>query len=270
MSRIDLSIIIVNYNTLNLVVDCVESIKKYSKNFIYEIIIVNNYPEGNDYKKIKKLYQKNDNIKILKSKNFGFGTANNFGTKIAHGEYLFFLNSDTKILDNSIYKMLNFIHKHDEIGALNPMLRHPDKSIQKHYFGNFQSLDSVVFRKPKGENFEMDKEYFYRQRITGAAMIIKKSKFIDIGGFDQKFFMYFEDEDLCRRLINVGFNNAVLTTAEIIHLEGKSSRLNKTKKRMYWESQNYYWIKNRGFFIYFLMRLLRIPYVLWLKILRRA
>lgn len=268
MGKIDLSIISANFNTFNLVVDCIESIKKNTRNIKFEIIVVNNYPQDNDYQRLKKLYGEEDYIKIMKSKNYGFGTANNLGVKKACGEYLLFLNSDTKVIDNSIIKMVEFLRRHNEIGALNPLLCHPDKSRQKHYFGDFQSLGSVVLRKPRGENYEKDKEFFYRQRITGAVMMIKKSKFIDIGGFDEKFFMYFEDEDLCRRLLNNGMKNAILTSAEIIHLEGKSS-LNKTKKRMYYQSQNYYWIKHRGLFIFLMMRFLRLPYILWQKIMGR-
>jgi len=263
MRKIDLSIIIVNYQTLDLTIDCLKSILcRLERNF--EVIVINNHPQSGDGRELKKIYGGNNSIKILESKNFGFGAANNLGVKSTQGEFMLFLNSDTKIIDQSIQKMIRFMQTHPEIGALNPLLYHPDGKRQKHYFGDFQSLISIITRRPKKEKVETGRDYFYRQRVTGAAMMVRKKDFLSVGGFDQKFFMYFEDEDLCRRLYNLGKKNAILTTAKIIHLEGKS--LNPaSRKKMYYQSQNYYWQKHYGYFMMFLMRFLRFPYILWQK-----
>lgn len=261
MEKINLSIIIVNFNTLNLTVDCLKSILSHlSLNF--EIIVVNNYPQGGDAKKLRNKYRGERRIRILESPNHGFGAANNLGVEFARGKYILFLNSDTLVKNDSLEKMAVFMRQHHEIGALNPLLLHPDGSRQKNYFGDFQTLTSVILRKFNNK-LEKNKKFFFYPRITGAAMMIRKDLFESVGGFDEKFFMYFEDEDLCRRLINSGKKNAVLTTARIIHLEGRSSSTYNNRKRMYYQSQNYYWRKHKGLFLEMVMRTFRFPYLIW-------
>ncbi len=104
-----------------------------------------------------------------------------------------------------------------------------------------------------------ERDYFYAQMVSGAAMMIKKANFDKVGGFDENFFMYLEDDDLCRRLNNIKLKNAVLCTAKIIHLE-ESGNTDSQKRRMYYQSQNYYFQKHFGVFTALLMRLLRLPY----------
>jgi len=262
MKKIDLSIIIVNYNTLDLTASCIKSILKHS-NLNFEIIIINNYPQSKDPKKLKNKY-KDSRIIIMESPNHGFGAANNLGVEYARGKYILFLNSDTLVKNNSLEKMVTFLGRHPEVGALNPLLFHPNGTRQKNYFGDFQTLSSVILRR-SSNRLKKNKKFFYCQKITGAALMLRKNLFESIGGFDQKFFMYFEDEDLCRRIINSGKKNAIMTTAKIIHLEGKSSST-YNKKKMYYQSQDYYWRKHKGLFLEMVMRTLRFPYLIWQKL----
>lgn len=262
MKKIDLSLIIVNFNTSNLVYDCLKSIKKHL-DLNYEVIIVENSPEPG------KRIQDTDISKIMPSTNYrllttnynaGFGSANNLGAKNAKGKYLLLLNPDTLIVDDSIQKMHDFIYQHNEIGALSCLLYNDIecKKMQKNFFGRFQSLGGLTVRRNNYQKIDLSKEFFYADIVTGADLMIKKETFDQAEGFDEKIFMYLEDDDLCKRLINLGYKNAVLNTARIIHLEGQSTN-NTTRKKHYYESQNYYWRKHNGLFATVLMRIIRWP-----------
>lgn len=256
--KLDLSIIIVNYNTSKLTLGCIESVKKSIKNLDYEIIVVNNSDKP-EQSKILHQNQPND-IKIIDSKNRGFGTANNSGAKAAKGEYLLLLNSDIKVSDNSIFLMLKFLTKHQEIAALSPLLYQEDgKTLQKHFFGSFPTFLSLTFRRWQGRNADLQKDFFNSQMVSAAAMMIEKKKYDKVCGFDQNFFMYCEDDDLCRRLTQADHKNAVLTKAKMIHLEGRSAS-NKKRLKMYYKSQSYYWQKHNGTSARVLMEIIRWPY----------
>ncbi|TSC94111.1 MAG: glycosyltransferase [Candidatus Berkelbacteria bacterium Athens1014_28] len=270
MNKLELSIIIVDYKSLNFTLKLIASIEEFCKEINYEIIVVDNDPSADSAEKLKKKFTNKKNYKILKAKkNAGFGSGNNLGAKVAKGEYLLLLNPDTEIVDDSIEKMLDFLSKHAEIGALSPILYQKDAStIQRHSFGKFQTLLLVIFRRQAGSSFPRSREstnsFFYSEMITAAALMIKKDLFNKIGGFDEKYFMYFEDEDLCREISKLGYKNAVLITAKIIHHEGQSST-SKEKKQFYYKSQDYYWQKWNGPVLTILMKTLRTPYLFFQK-----
>ena len=258
--EIELSIIIPNYNTHELTLDCARSIKNHLKNISYEIIIVNNSSHDEEREILQSRLKENSGLKIINSENRGFGAANNLGAESAQGKYLLLLNSDTLVIDSSIDKMLVFLKKHHEIGGVTPLIYQKDeKTLQRHFFGQFQSLGLVTFKRFKGRHPDLKHNFFYSDTITFAAMMISKSLFDKVSGFDENFFMYWEDDDLCRRLNKIGFKNAVLTRAKIIHLESKSS-FGKKRRQMYYKSQSYYWQKHLGTFQRIAMEIIRWPY----------
>jgi len=268
MEKINLSIIIVHHKSQDITFDCIKSIKELVSGISYEVIIVDN-SHGAEYRiqntDISKMLSPST-FYLLPSTNKGFGAGNNLGAKKANGEYLLLLNPDTIVFDDSIEKMLSFIKKHDEIGALTCLLGPDKKTLQKNFFGKFQSLFSVTFRHYNYQKIDPPaggrKDFFYTDIVTGAALMIKKDIFEKLGGFDERFFMYLEDDDLCKRLVDAGYKNAVLNTAKIIHLEGKSISKNKERKKIYYQSQNLYWQKHNGFLPTLLMRMIRFPYKL--------
>ncbi len=253
----ELSIVIVNYNTPTLVYNCIKSINKFL-DISYEIIVVDN----GSTKKIdpKKLSTYLHTTYLPLTSNRGFGAGNNAGSKLAKGRYIFFLNSDTILVDNSVEIMLNFYKSQNKIGALTCLLyRSKNGSIQKRFYGNSQSFSRLLFRHDYFKKIDQKNGFFNAEIVTGAALMIKRTLFIKLKGFDENFFMYLEDDDLCKRLVDLGYRNGVLNTAKIIHFEGKSSN-NLTKRRYYYKSQNYYWKKHYGFFAMIFMRSIRIPY----------
>lgn len=289
-----LSIIIVNYNTPELVYECLKTIIRYV-DFSYEIILVENGSDKNkrlSKEKVsfifsgkgKKRQSNEESLSIPNSRtqqlsrsascqpttdyqllttprNLGFGGGNNFGAKQAKGEYLFLLNPDTLIIDHSISRLLEFFEKHHEIGAVTPLLYQKDReTLQEGSYGPFQSLSTLIFRRRNLNSWQLsDSDTFLVDRISAAALMIKRSLFEKLNGFDENIFMYMEDDDLCKRITNLGYKNAVLKTAKIIHLEGQASNT-KTKKKFYYRSQSYFWRKHYGLLFTILMQIIRWPY----------
>ncbi|MFA7244325.1 MAG: glycosyltransferase family 2 protein [Patescibacteria group bacterium] len=265
MKTPELSIVMINYNTPDLVQDSLRTIAKYVR-LNYEVIVVDNGSGDKskiDSVKLRKLLPP-EKIKVIFSKtNLGFGKGNNLGAKDAKGKYLWFLNSDTLLTDDSPSKMVSFLDKHPKIGALSPLLYHEDGIIQKNFFASFQNLGSVTIRRYNDHKIDFSKEYFTADIVVGAAMMLERKKFEDVGGFDRNIFMYLEDDDLCKRLSDVGYQNAVLNSAKIIHLEGRSIKTSSARKKYYYRSQTYFWYKHNGRLATLIMRIIRWPYKLF-------
>lgn len=258
MAKSTLSIIYINYKSTNLLIDSFSSLKEKTTGLIYEIIIV-------DYSNDKGLkdYAQKKGTTYIPSENKGFGAGNNLAAQYAKGNYLLFLNPDTLVVDNSIYKMTSFLERHLEIGALSPLLYNVDGQLQKHFYADNMSLLGVTFGRWKGRTIDLKQEFVSTGMVSGAAMMIRADLFKRINGFDEKFFMYLEDDDLCLRLNKLGYQNAVLTDAKVIHLEGRSSA-SSDKKKWYYRSQDYYFRKHYGLFIMLIMKLIRLPYI-WFR-----
>ena len=261
-----LSIIIINHNTSKLVYDCIESIKKNIFDISYEIILVDNSTnednriQDTDIRKILPT----TNYQLLTTPNNGFGAGNNAGAKLAEGEYLWLLNSDTLLIDDSVKKMIGFLDQKKEIGIASPLLYNDleSKNIQPFFFAKFQSLNNLIIRRNRPKIDYKKEEFFETEVVVGASLIIRKSVFDQISGFDENIFMFFEDDDLCYRVIKLGFKVVVYCQAKIIHLQGKSINKNSSRKTMYYTSQTYFWNKHYGFWPTILMRFLRWPYKL--------
>jgi len=270
MVNIELSIIIVDYKSQKYLLPLVFDLEKRLAHLKFEIIIVDNDPTSDSASIFRQKFSDFNNVLVIKAeKNKGYGTGNNFGAKKARGKYLLLLNPDTEICDDTIEKMLDFLSKHSEIGALSPLIYQPDgENLQDHFFANFQSLAGTTIKRWQGKKADLSKKYFYAEMITGAAMMMRRDLYEKVGGFDENFFMYIEDDDLCRRISDLGYKNAVLTTAKIIHHEGKSST-SFEKKKYYYKSQDYYWQKHYGKLQTTLMKMIRSPYILLQKMRRK-
>lgn len=230
----DVSIIFVNYKNTTLVVDAIKSLKEKSSGFKYEIIIVDN---SNDINIINELKNKlDDNIIIIDAKeNLGFGKGNNLGALKASGKYLFFLNTDTLLINNAIYELKNYLDNNKECGIAGPNLYtidlKPNSSFYKHEW-------NIKTRKKTNSFFFFVKKHIFKKSIFfnykdmpveskgdthGAALMIRHDLFDTIGGFDKDIFMYAEETLLCfnvRHKTNYKIYN--VPSAKIIHLEGGS------------------------------------------------
>ena len=230
MKTIDVSIIIVNYNTLSLTRECIDSIFSFTKRIAFEVILVDN--NSNDGS--KEFFQQDNRITyIYENENHGFGVANNIGAKVAVGKYLFFLNSDTILFEDSIYYLFSFLEdtKNAVIcgGNLVSKDKLPTSSFERFFPSISHAINELLVKIPgkilygKNTTFNYSKKPLKVAYVSGADLMIKKSDFEILNGFDENFFMYFEETDLCKRASKVGSIYSV-PSASIIHLGGQSSK----------------------------------------------
>ena len=250
----DISFIIINYRSRDFLKPCIESIIKRVKNFSFEIIIVNNdeFPLDNFFAL--------DKIKIIEqNKNRGFAQASNLGTKKASGRILFFLNADTEILSQNIGSIIKTFNN-AAVGAVSPKLILPDGSPQPWGAGYKITALSII---KNNLGFIKDKVVWEKNEATvvdwasGAALAVKKEVFEKCGGFDEKFFMYFEDVDLCNCIRKMGKKIILLPQVRILHAGGQSKLNTEKQKKQYYESQDYYFRKNFSLFTSYWIKLLR-------------
>lgn len=235
----DISFIIVNYKTKELVAQAVKSIQKFCKNLSYEIIVVDNNSEDGSAKFFKKNLS---NTKVFAQKeNIGFGRGNNVGIKVAKGEYVFFFNSDAYLIDDSLEKLLKRAKEINNLGAIAPLILNEDKSVQQSG-GYFPTLLKVFFWMsfiddlPGGaalKPFHIDHDSFYKNEqeldwITGAAFMVPRKVLGTVGVFDKNIFMYGEDVDLCYRIKNAGFKVVMSPIGRIVHIgQGSAGKISK-------------------------------------------
>lgn len=229
----DVSIVFVNYKTSHLILDSVKSIIENTEKISYEIIIVDNDSEKNLEKNFSHLNLQDSLLRIVYlDKNFGFGAGNNAGAKIANGKYLFFLNPDTVLINNAIKILFDFMEITPKAGACGGNLyninHQPIFSFRKVLPGvrwEFQELSNHIFNSP----FQPIKRFHNVNNrpikvgyITGADLMVKAEIFNKCGGFDEDFFMYWDDVELCRRIKQLGYEIFNVPEAKIIHLESQS------------------------------------------------
>ena len=254
----DFSIIIVSYNTEKLLKNCLKFIFATLLSSDFEVIVVDNNSSDNSLAMIEENFK--DSVKVIRNEvNFGFAQANNQGSKIAQGKYLFFLNSDTIIKNNILGIIKKTFESDQKIGVLTPQLFLSSGAKQEHSYGQFPNPINLFINKFKKTTSNSNK-IFLVDWVSGAALIIRKDIFNKVSGFDEKFFMYFEDVDLCRRVSELGNKVAVIATATVVHLGGQSLTKNKTRKEYYYTSQDYFYRKHYGFLSMLALKIIRWPY----------
>lgn len=258
------SIIILTYNGLSLTRQLLNSLKNNVDIKNNEVIVVDNASMDNTVAELKKEY---DWIQLIENEaNIGFGAANNLAAKTARGEILLFLNNDVIVEDDFITPVVQKL-SNDIIGTLGPKILNPDHTFQLSA-GSFPSvpneiIDKFIYKyyrrfgwllKNVESKFSKEKPVDW---ITGACLFIKRKVFNEIGGFDERYFMYFEDKDLCKRVRDIGYDVVYFPAVEIVHLLGQSSNIAQAEKlrRIYRESQRYYYLKHRNKIEYFILKL---------------
>ncbi|MCR8916741.1 glycosyltransferase family 2 protein [Bacteroides sp. ET225] len=250
----DVSIIIVNYNTELLILDCIKSIYEKTQYISFEIIVVDN-ASSNDHSILKT----DSRIRYIQSEtNLGFGKANNLGAKHAKGKYLFFLNPDTFLINNAIFILFQFIENNHDVGICGGNLYTKDLKPTHSHFTIAPGIKFELYNLFSGKTFLFkDVSYFnYSENpisveyITGADLFIRKELFESINGFDKDFFMYFEESYLC--FIAKQENSLVINVpqAHIIHLEGQSFSLKEKREMLYLQGRKLYLTKRYGFIYY--------------------
>lgn len=248
----DVSIIIVNYNTLELTKNTINSVIEKTKNLVYEIILVDNASTDGSVDFFEKKYK--DKIIFIKSnENLGFGRANNKGIKIAKGKYIFLLNSDTLLINNAIRILFEFMEKNNDCGVCGGNLYTKDLKPTHSYFAELPYLTlkteieyCLNFYKiltKKYDHFNYSPSPKKVGVISGADMFIRKSILEKTGYFDIDFFMYSEEVELTYRIFKSGYLSFSVPDAKIIHLESQSFIFKEKKFKMLLESKYKYFYK---------------------------
>lgn len=242
---IDLSIIIVSYNSKDYLINCLKSI-----NYDAEIIVVDNASSDRTVEEINKLFP---GIKIIENyNNIGFAAANNQGIKQAKGRYILLLNPDTKILDDALSKMISWMDSHAKAAVSTCRLLNDDNSFQP-TGGYFPTLPSLFFWQfflddilplnsyhPKPSFYQKERELDW---VTGAFFLFRREIIGNAGLLDEKFFMYAEELEYCFRIKKAGFRVFFTPIASITHYGFKSGSKEKALVSEY-ESLKYFYQKH--------------------------
>lgn len=219
------SIIIVNYNGCALTRQCLGSIREHITGPV-EVVVVDNASSDDSRQVLPGLFP---NVRFLwLDDNRGFGYANNRGAECATGDILFFLNNDTILTSDPLSALIDRFTTDADCGIAAPKLLNRDGSFQLS-FGEFPDIlteartrsisrdPSAIRRLEPQQTAPVRKDW-----VTGAALLIRRTMFKNIGGFDERFFMYYEDSDLCKRVADTGASVWYCPSVSVIHLGGSS------------------------------------------------
>ena len=238
-SFMDVSIIIVNYNTYALTSACIQSIIDHTEGISYEIIVVDNASTDGSKEKLES----DRRIRYIYSeKNGGFGYGNNIGMKVASGDFLFLLNSDTLLLNNAISEFFNYATSHNPKTIYGCYLQGDDGSYRNSFF-YFPAFTIKDFLKRLLKPHNLIPDYTDREVecISGANMFIPRIAIDESGMFDENIFLYGEEGELQYRMMMNGYKRMVITSPKIIHLEGESS--GNTARRQFGLKSHLYILK---------------------------
>lgn len=252
----DVTIIFVNYKTKDLTINAIKSVYEKTQGIDFEIFVVDNNSQDGSIEAIENEFP---NINIIKNSiNVGFGPANNLAIKQARGKYILCLNTDTLLINNAIKIMFDFMEKEENqnIGVCGGVLYNANM-LPVNCGGNLPTIKEIFWKLGLRNLFKKRylkytltltindlKNDFNIGYITGADIFFRKSVLDKVGLFDEKFFMYYEETDLCKRIRDKNYNIKIVKDAKIIHLEGQSNKNIIARKKEIKKSEFYYFKKH--------------------------
>ena len=234
----DIAIVIVNYKSWDALGECLEALSAMDTNrFSFETIVVDNCSGDGKYDTFANRFP---NIRFIgNTGNNGFANGCNFGADAAHSDYYLFLNPDTVASEEAIYTLWQTARNNPDFGIVTCTqvdAQHKKyKEIRffpslKTLFGPFRALHRAMSKETVQGNFSNDKTIVFPDWATGAVIFMSKSWYGKINGWNEKYWLYFEDVDICKRVIDQGGKVALIRNASILHKHGGASRINiKTK-----------------------------------------
>jgi GT2 family glycosyltransferase len=234
LPMVTMSIVIVSWNTREILRDCLASIYENAAPEEFQIIVVDNDSADGSAEMVKEQFPKVD--LIVNDDNLCFAAANNVGFKIAKGDYILLLNSDTIVLGDALQKTLAYAQSKPDYGIVSCKILNEDHSLQPNCFMLPSFLNSVLFLTGMYKLFPNSK-FFGRAEMTwwdyaneidvealkGCFMLVRKEALDQVGGMDEQFFMYSEEIDWCYRFSKQGWKLGFYPDASIIHLGGVSA-----------------------------------------------
>jgi len=259
----DISIIIVNYNSANYTVNVIDSIYKFTVGLSFEIIVVDNHSKSDDILFLENHLLK-AKFKLIKSEqNLGFGGGNHLGYLEAKGRHLAFVNNDAELTENALLQLLDYSQSQPNVGCLGLKQVNEKGEHFKYSFRQFIDLNYHLFDQKKPVKY-YSKLYnsdlsdpFTVDLVSGAFMFFKTEAYESAGGFDSRIFLFYEEMDICLRLKKKGYETQFYPKASFIHYMGKSSS-NVALNREFTVSYLYVIKKNYTTFYYQFLRFVLI------------
>ena len=288
----DLSIIIVNWNSKDFLADALASVQKNIKDINYEVVVIDSGSFDGCAELLSQVYPW---VRFIQSDiNLGFAKANNEAYRVSTGKFLLFLNPDTKVIGSAIQDLLRVLRGRPDAGVVGPKLLNADGSVQETCIRAFptllnQLLDSDVLRRQFPNSSLWGKRALGTadtapqrvEALSGASLMVSRKAFERIGMFSTEYFMYGEDMDLCLKAARAGFAVYYVPTAVVVHLGGASSSQSPTSnfsavmrlesqwrffRKMY--SARYATVYRAAMFIASLLRISTLALILPLQALR--
>jgi GT2 family glycosyltransferase len=246
-----ISVIIVNYNVREFLHQSIISLKKALRGIPSEIIVVDNASDDGSNEMVQNKFP---GVQLISMKtNSGFAAANNAALKVARGKYLFLLNPDTIVQEDTVSVMLNFMEEHPDAGMAGCKVLNPDGTFQlpcrRGFLTPWTALTKIIglgslfpsFRLFGGYNitYRSTEETYSVDAISGSCMFVRREAYENVGGLDESYFMYGEDLDWCYRILRAGWKVYYVHSTQIIHYRGESTkRSNVDEMKMFYEAMH--------------------------------
>ncbi|NWF94045.1 MAG: glycosyltransferase family 2 protein [Syntrophaceae bacterium] len=248
-----LSVIIVNWNTKEFLLQCLESVHQSVREKGMEVFVVDN---GSTDGSVAAVRERFPEVKLIENRtNLGFARANNQALRLSKGRYVLLLNPDAKVKPGAIDRLTSFMDAHPEAGAAGGQLLNPDGSKQNS-IANFPSLATELLNKSllrwlfpsKYPGKEQDyTEPIEVDSVIGACMMVRRDTMEQVGLLDEDYFLFLEETDWCYRMKRAGWRIYHLPQAEVYHFQGKGAEIEKRRARVeYFRSRYHFFKKNRG------------------------
>jgi len=277
-----LSIIIVNYNSKDVLLNCITSLNSLGKKIPFEVIIIDNASSES----IRYIEHQFPNINfIYNEKNIGFAAANNMGIRQAKGRFVLLLNPDTIVNENSFQPMIDYLESHDDVAIVGCKIFNADGAIERstHSFPSLtkefvhanEFIKSIIgyesklavflkkiFRSKSLESYWDHNSIKEVDHVTGACMMVKKEAIDKVGLLDEAFFLYNEEVEWSVRFIKAGYKSVFLPKSSIIHLFGYSTQQHVQKQTVNnllverYRGMFYFFQKHYGSFKLFILRII--------------
>lgn len=256
MPGTDLSVTICSWNTRDYLDRCLASVFAQQDGVSLEVIVIDNASEDGSADMVEQKYP---SVRLIRNeRNLGFGAGHNQGFAIATGEFLMPINSDAVVHPNCFHRLVSFMRENPNVGIAAPKLLNPDGSLQ-YSCRRFPTPAAALFRNtPLGKLFPNNRfarEYLMQDWdhneprdvdwVSGAAFCLRAKVYREIGGFDEQFFMYLEDVDLCKRVHDAGYRVVYVPDAVVTHVIGASTdRVANRMIRQFHKSMLLYYSKH--------------------------
>jgi GT2 family glycosyltransferase len=256
-NNLQLSVVIVSFNTAQMTLRCLESVRADLAGIDAEVIVVDN---GSTDNSVEAIRANAPWVKLIVSeRNVGFGAGNNLALAQARGENLLLLNTDAFPAAGAVSALMQYLKEHPKTAVVGPKLLNADGSTQQSCF-RFPTplrswmenlwISTAMKRHPSIDDYRFWAHDSERNVdfVIGACILVRRSVYEQVGGFDERFFMYAEESDWMYRMRRAGWQISFTPTAVVTHLGGASGATDKPKiNRVFFESLDYYELKHHGF-----------------------